>query len=236
MKLTIPEKAQPLYEKLSKRYNLELEPINIRGKEIKLLKPANIEDLLPQDPLKESQNFPFWVKIWEASLVLADFIATIKPRGRILELGSGLGLVRLTAAAFGHHVVITDYEQECLEFIKLNAALNQLSNVETTRLDWEVSKDLGQFEIIVGAEVVFSGRYFEHLFNVFKKYLAPGGVIYLAHDRERMRTLAPFLYLAEKEYEEAISQRKLRAENEVYEIIISRLIPRDQIWASGAQA
>ncbi len=236
MKIEIPEKAKPLYEKLAKRYNLELEPLHIRGRELIICKPASIEELISEDPLKDVQSFPFWAKIWEAALILADFMASVRPQGRVLELGAGLGVAGLTAAAFGHQVVITDYDEECLDFVRLNAALNQLEKAEIVRLDWRQPKDLGRFEIIIGAEVVFSGRYFETLLDLFKRYLAPGGVIYLAHDKDRMRTLAPFLYLAEKEFEQAVSQRKLRADDETYEIIISRLIPRDQLWTTQASA
>ncbi len=225
--MQVPEKVKPLYEKLFRKYSLEVEPLSIRGKEIKLVKPSNIEELLPADSSTSLENFPFWVKIWEAAVVLADFMASLKPVERVLEIGAGLGVVGLTAAAFGHkEVVITDYEEECLDFLRLNAALNELENVRIERLDWREPRELGQFDLIVGAEVVFSGRYFEHLYRLFHKYLAPGGIVYLAHDRERLRTLAPFLYLAEKEFEQAVSQRKLRAADETYEIIISRLIPR----------
>jgi predicted nicotinamide N-methyase len=237
MKIEIPTEAQELYEKISKRYNLALEPLNIRGREIKIIKPADIEDLLGKDPLEELDSFPFWVKIWESAIVLADFIASIKPQRRILEIKGGLGVVGLTAAAFGHQeVVITDTEEECLDFIRLNALLNGLSNVKVERLDWQEPKDLGLFEVILGEEVAYAGRHFEDLFRLFKRYLAPGGAVYLAHDKEQMRTLAPFLYLAEKDFEEAVSQRKLRTGDEVYEIIISRLIPRDQTWMAKASA
>ncbi|NPA49489.1 MAG: methyltransferase domain-containing protein [Thermodesulfobacteria bacterium] len=226
--ISIPEEIKPLYEKLSRKYSLEVEPLNIRGKTIQIVKPSNIEELLPDGSPTSVENFPFWVKIWEAAVVLADFMASLKPVSRVLEIGAGLGVVGLTAAAFGHReVVITDYEEECLDFLRLNAAINNLDNVIVEKLDWREPKDLGQFDIIVGAEVVFSGRYFEHLYRLFHKYLAPGGVVYLAHDKERMRTLAPFLYLAEKEFEQAVSQRKLRAADETYEIVISRLIPRE---------
>ena len=237
MKIEIPDEAKDLYEKLSKRYSLALEPLNIRGKEIKILKPGNIEELFGQNPLENIENFPFWVKIWESAIVLADFIASIKPQRRVLEIGAGLGVVGLTAAAFGHQeVVITEQEPDSLDFIRLNAALNGLSNVKVEELDWENPKEMGQFDVIVGAEVAYTSRHFEPLFRLFKKYLAPGGAVYLAHDREQMRTLAPFLYLAEKEFEEAVSQRKLRTGDEVYEIIISRLIPRDQTWMARASA
>ncbi|HHI97505.1 MAG TPA: methyltransferase domain-containing protein [Thermodesulfatator atlanticus] len=233
--IKVPEKIKPLYEKLARKYRLEVEPLNIRGRTIQIIKPSNIEDFLTDEGLKV-ENFPFWLKIWEASLVLADFMASVKPQGRVLELGAGLGVVGLTAAAFGHEVTLTDYEDECLDFLRLNAAYNRLENVTVERLDWREPKELGQFQIIVGAEIVFSGRLFEPLFEIFRKYLAPGGVIYLAHDKERMRTLAPFLYLAEKEYEQAVSQRKLRADDETHEIVISRLIPRHPTWDTQNQA
>ncbi|WP_022853260.1 class I SAM-dependent methyltransferase [Thermodesulfatator atlanticus] len=235
--IKIPENIKPLYEKLSEKYSLEVEPLNIRGKVINIVKPANIEELIPEDPFEKVENFPFWIKIWEAAIVLADFMATIKPVNRVLEIGAGLGVVGLTAAAFGHkEVVITDYEDECLDFLRLNAALNNLANVKVEKLDWRKPKDLGSFDIIVGAEVVFSGRFFESLYQLFHKYLVPGGVVYLAHDKERMRTLAPFLYLAEKEFEQAVSQRKLRADDEVYEIVISRLIPRKGTMETNSSA
>ncbi len=225
MKLEIPEKLKPIYDRLSSRFNFELLPLTIRGKSIKILKPKDIETLLEENQIN-IENFPFWAKIWEASIVLADFIAGIKPYGRVLELGAGLGVVGLCAAAFGHEVVITDYEKDCLDFVRLSVALNKFSNVIIEELDWYKPRDLGKFEIIVGAEIVFSGRHFNALFDVFQKYLAPGGVIYLAHEKNRMKTLAPFLYLAEKNYEEAVSQRKLKTENEIHEVLISRLIPK----------
>ncbi len=225
--ISVPEQVKPLYEKLSRKYSLEVEPLHIRGKIIQIIKPSNIEELLPDGSPTTIENFPFWVKIWEAAIVLADFMASLKPVTRVLEIGAGLGIVGLTAAAFGHEeVVITDYEEECLDFLRLNVAFNKLENAVVEKLDWREPKELGKFDIIVGAEVVFSGRYFEHLYRLFHKYLAPGGVVYLAHDKERMRTLAPFLYLAEKEFEQAVSQRKLRAADETYDIVISRLIPR----------
>jgi len=233
--INVPKEVKPIYEKLSRKYSLEVEPLNIRGKAIQIIKPSDIEELLGGEDLKV-ENFPFWVKIWEAAIVLADFIATIKPQGRVLELGAGLGIVGLTAAAFGHEVVLTDYEEECLDFLRLNVALNNLEKAKVEKLDWRSPKELGQFELIVGAEIIFSGRLFEPLFKIFRKYLAPGGVIYLAHDKERMRTLAPFLYLAEKEYEQAVSQRKLRGDGEVHEIVISRLIPRNPTWDTEKQA
>ncbi len=231
MKVNIPNEIKPLYEKLAQKFSLEWVPLTIRGKTIQILKPKDIEALLEGEELQNIEKFPFWARIWEASLILADFLATIPPKGRVLELGAGLGVAGLVAAAFGHQVVAGDSDELCLEFVRVTAAANGLENIKIEKVDWQEPPPLGQFEMIIGSEIVYSGRHFESLFQIFRQYLAPKGVIYLAHDKERMRTLAPFLYLAEKEYEEAVSQRRLRSGDQVYEIVISRLIPRQNTLA-----
>jgi len=57
-------------------------------------------------------------------------------------------------------------------------------------------------------------------------YLLPGGEIYLAHDRERLRVLAPFLKMAENQFEVATSIRRLRSGEDQYEIVLNRLRPK----------
>ncbi len=200
------------------------EPLKIRGKEIVVFRPADLDPFFEGESFKLSE-FPFWAKLWEASLVLADFVATLEPPKRILEIGAGLGVPGLTAAAFGHQVTLTDYDDLPLNLIQRSAEANGLS-VKIVTLDWLNPNDLGQFDIILGAEVVYAGRLFQPLLDIFRRYLLPGGEIYLSHDRERMRILAPFLKMAENEYEVATSFRRLRTEEGTYEIILNRLRPK----------
>ena len=50
-------------------------------------------------------------QLWPSSLALARHVARQPPSGRCLELGAGLGLVGLVAAACGAQVLVTDLDE-----------------------------------------------------------------------------------------------------------------------------
>ncbi len=226
--ITIPKDVRPVYDRLKSRYALEFENIVVKKRRFRFLHLKDIEPLIAgKDIFAQSDEFPYWVKIWEASVVMADFMAGLPPQpgGRILELGAGLGVTGIVASAFGHEVTITDYQDEILDFCRVSAAVNRCRKVSFERLDWLDPSDLGTFEMIIGSEVLFHSKFFDPLLKVFKKYLAPGGVIYMAHDRRR-KSLAQFLPLCEKDYDIAVQKRMLKALDEHLEIIMTRLTPR----------
>ncbi len=206
-----------------KNLTLETEEISVRGQTLKIFLPAKLEEIFQGDPFLEIEKFPFWARVWEASLVLADYVATIKPPKRILELGAGLGVPSLVAAKIGHKVVATDYEKLPLEFIELSAKENNLS-VETRILDWRNPDLSGKFDLIIGSEVVFRKSLFEPLLEIFKNYLADQGEVIISHPSERKRTLIPFLHLAQKHFKILTSIRKLKDEEKTVEIILNKLL------------
>ena len=64
----------------------------------------------------------------------ARLLDTLTPRRRVaraLDVGTGSGIHALRAAAHADHVVATDVNPRALEFTRLNAALNGLTNIET---------------------------------------------------------------------------------------------------------
>ncbi len=225
----IPEKVLPIYRQLAKRYKLDFENVTIRGKRFSFLHLQDIEPLIAgKDIFANSEEFPFWVKIWESSVVLADFMASMEPdsQRKVLELGAGLGVTGIVAAGFGHKVLLTDYQDEILDFEKVSAAVNKCDeNTSFKRLDWLKPDDLGKFEMIIASEVLFHPKFFEPLLNVFRKYLAPKGVIYMAHDVRR-KSLGQFLPLCEKEYDIAMQKRVLRSDDEKVEVLLTRLVPK----------
>jgi predicted nicotinamide N-methyase len=165
---------------------LETEEIIVRGQTLKIFLPAKLEEIFQGDPFLEVEKFPFWARVWESSLVLADYVATIEPPKRILELGAGLGVPSLVAAKLGHKVLATDYEKLPLELIKLSAKENNVS-LETKILDWE-NPDLSEkFDLIIGSEVVFRKSLFQPLIKLFKNYLKDGGEVILSHPSERKK-------------------------------------------------
>ena len=90
------------------------------------------------DPQDIFQNFPLWIKIWEASLVLAEYLAGMEAEEgkRLLEIGCGIGVVGIVASSFGHHLTMTEYNQDALNFARANALLNEASSLETRTLEW----------------------------------------------------------------------------------------------------
>ena len=212
---------------MEKEINFELdeEVITLRGKSLKILKPKRLEDVFQGDPFLETEKFPFWFKIWEASLILADYLATLPEKKKILELGCGLGVVSLFARAFGHEVLATDYEELPLKLLEKSANLNNLS-LKIRKLDF-LKPDLKEtFDIIAASEVIFKKSFYEPLLNIFQTYLNPGGEILLAHSEERKKILVPFLVKAEELFEVKTSIRRLRSPDETITIILNRLLPK----------
>ena len=63
----------------------------------------------------------------------ARLLDTLTPRSRVdraLDVGTGSGIHALRAAAHARHVIATDVNPRALEFTRLNAALNGLTNIE----------------------------------------------------------------------------------------------------------
>ena len=73
---TLPAREQELYEKIREQYKVAFEPLNMGEVRLNLLTITDLEPLLDgKDPLKNPSDFPFWVKLWEAAIVLAQFLA-----------------------------------------------------------------------------------------------------------------------------------------------------------------
>lgn len=223
---SLPEKAQKVLKRIRKKYKVGFEPLRVRDIELKLLQVTDLEHLLAgKDPFADVSNFPFWVKLWEASLLLADVIASTpaKKGMSLLELGAGLGAPGLVAAAKGYKVTLSDYEPHILDFQRVSAAANGLDGIDFRIIDWKEPKEMPQFDRIIGAEILFRDEFFDPLLKVFNRYLAPDGEIYIAHDARR-KSVPQFLSLAAKEYNVAVSPRKMRSDDQEITILINRLI------------
>jgi len=225
----LPEKHYARLREIRKIYKVDFEPLRLRGKEIQLLQVTDLEPLLGgKDPFEDVEGFPFWVKLWEAAMILADLMLTTPPTQEgqtLLELGAGLGAPGLAAALAGYRVTLTDYEPHILDFQRVSAAATGIKGMECRLLDWLKPPTLPRFNTIIGAEILFREEFFAPLLNIFRSLLADQGVIYLAHDARR-KSLPKFLHLAEKEYEIATSARKMRSDDKDLTIIVNRLTRR----------
>lgn len=203
----------------------EEEVITLRRKTLKILRPKRLEDVFQGDPFLETEKFPFWFKIWEGSLILADYLATLSEKKKILELGCGLGVVSLFASAFGHEVLATDIEELPLKILQKSAELNNLS-FKIQKLDILNPELKETFDIIAASEILYKKSFYDPLLKFFKDYLKPTSEVLLAHSEERKRTLIPFLVKAQNFFEIQTSVRRLKSPDETATIILNRLIPK----------
>ncbi|EMD41005.1 hypothetical protein CERSUDRAFT_111574 [Gelatoporia subvermispora B] len=109
---------------------------------------------------------------WPAGEVLSRYIArrgSLKGK-RIVELGSGTGLVGLVAGVLGARTCITD-QAPLLEIMLRNVAMNALeSSVAVKELNWgePLPSDISRPDIVLAADCV----YFEPAFPLLVKTLA----------------------------------------------------------------
>lgn len=227
---TLPEEEREIYNRIRAKYKLTFDSLKVREKAIRLLKVADIEEFLGgKDPFANVSEFPFWVKLWEAAMVLSSALTTLPdPTGqRLLEIGAGLGAPGLTAAACGFDVTLTDYEDIIMDFQKVSvAASGLLGKVRCCHLDWLNPPEMEPFDVIVAAEVLFREEFFEPLLDVFKRYLKPGGTIYLAHDATR-KCLPLFMEQAQAQYRIGGTKQTIRKDGHEITVIINRLRLKD---------
>nr|MDA3969975.1 methyltransferase domain-containing protein [Desulfobulbaceae bacterium] len=184
--------------------------------------------LAGKDPFANVEEFPFWIKLWEASMVLAHVMASMPAEGNqtLLELGAGMAAPGLVAAGRGYNVTLSDYEPHILDFERVSAAANGFDDIQFRMLDWLDPPDLEPFDRIIGAEILFRDEFFQPLLNVFKKYLKDDGEIYLAHDIRR-KSVPKFLELAKDDFNIAVQKQVLtNDEGEKITVLINRLVKK----------
>jgi predicted nicotinamide N-methyase len=162
-------------DQFNRQYDTERRDIVIDNHRYWFFVPKSIDRFIdPEDPL---QDFPLWAKIWPASVVLAGHLSRlpVAPGQRILEIGSGLGVVGIIAACSGHDVTLTDANPHALEFARANAHLNGCTQLTVQRLDWQDPQPEGKFDTIVGSEVVYKDQDIDRLLTLFVNCLKPQG-------------------------------------------------------------
>jgi predicted nicotinamide N-methyase len=142
---------------LRRRFELATTTVTIAGRAYELLRPKSVDDLISEEDFALDERIPYWADCWPSGRILAERVARERGRGRrLLELGCGIGLVGLVAAAAGFRVLATDYYADALEFASANAVRNRLDRVDTRLVDWRrLPDDLGAYDVVVAADVLY---------------------------------------------------------------------------------
>lgn len=169
------------------KLNLIVRPIGIGDTKLELLSVENIEPILAElekkgpDALK---SFPYWIKIWEASIVLAAHLSEqdLDKNKTVIELGAGMGVVGFFLAAFGFPVTLSDANEDALKLMKKNASRNGLDTVAIKKLDWNNFESPGKYDIVCGAELVYRRSDIKSVLSAVETCVKPDGIVFLAHN------------------------------------------------------
>ena len=125
-----------------------------------------------------------WNMVWPASIALAQYLAQAFPAGhwqdkQVLVIGCGVGLESVTLAKLGAHVTVLDHVSAALELAQRNCKKNSLPPIETLCTCWLDSssvQQLGQYEVLIGSDVLYESADAESLQELLTMTLKPGGI------------------------------------------------------------
>ena len=171
------ESIDQLEARLRQQFAVVEERIACVGREFNVLHPRSADELIDDDEFNIDERLPYWAEIWPSARVLAERLVD-EPRtgGQLLELGCGCGYVALVAACLGFEVLATDYYEPACQFVTLNAVRHELPNITARLANWrDWPDDLGRFDLVVAADVLYDHEYCKLVAGVIARTLAPHG-------------------------------------------------------------
>ena len=135
--------------------DLRDESIRLGETELVLRRPVSPEALIDEDAFGHDEFLPYWAELWPAATALAEALPDVAGL-RVVELGCGLGVPSLVAAAHGADVTATDWAADAIELLRANAARNRLRLTAEVR-DWRLSWP-ERFDLALAADVLYEQR------------------------------------------------------------------------------
>ena len=172
-----------------------------------------LEKVKGQRVSEDQLHLPYWAELWDSATGMGQRLvrggegsgfgvqgsgregggvsaSSLNPEPRtmnppaVLDLGCGMGLSGTVAAALGCRVLFADLEAPALLFARLNS-LPWGERVRTRRLDWRKDQLAERFDLILGADILYERKQWDHLEPFWRAHLAPGGSILLGEPGRR---------------------------------------------------
>lgn len=188
------------------KFEVRFEPVAAGGKTLEILQIANMAHFVEQladQARDESVELPFWAKIWPASMILAHAVGTMpdKDGAELLEIGAGVGICGLAAAANGMRATITDINSDALLFSQINALHNDLGDlVSVEKADFSADRLGRRFRYIFGAEVLYIEKTHRGLLKFLAAHLEADDKAEVVLSRDWRRKSMRFFKLADRDF------------------------------------
>jgi predicted nicotinamide N-methyase len=176
-----------------------VEHLELEGRSLTLVRPRSVDAVLDRAVAAGVDEPPYWADLWPSALVLARHLAARDLRGRrVLELGCGLALPALAAAAAGADVLATDAAAPALALAAESGRRTLGRPLATLVADLTAPpaalRTLAPFDLVVAADVLYDARLEDALGVLLPALVAPGGEALVAYPwREQANGLAAVL-------------------------------------------
>ena len=171
------DEVASLREELTRRFRTVTRDLELAGRTLSLLMPANADELISEADFDRDERLPYWADLWPSARVLGEELAVLRLVGhRVLELGCGLGVVSIGAVLGGATVTATDYYEEATRFARLNVHDATGTTIATRMVDWTaLPRDLGKFDLVIASDVLYEHRYASLVARAIAATLVRGG-------------------------------------------------------------
>ena len=146
--------------------------IALPARTLSILRPRDAEALLDEEAFEHEEFLPYWAELWSSGEMLAREVAGRDLADtRVVELGCGLALPSLAAAAAGAHVLATDWSPDAVRLARENARRNALE-LETAIVRWSEPQRLVErapWDLVLAADVLYELRNVDELLALLPK-------------------------------------------------------------------
>ena len=190
-----------------------IEILRFNDWEIQVWIPDQTDLQLTYQKQESASAFPFWAKLWPAAFALTAFLQDHPNwiiNKKVLELAAGLGLPSLYASHFASSVHCSDYNTLAVTFIKENIALNKITNVTCSKIDWTQLPDELEWEVLLMSDVNYNPSDFEVLLQMLHHFIAMGKTILLSTPqrlagKDFISSLLPYCKVNEERWHDEIA-------------------------------
>jgi predicted nicotinamide N-methyase len=119
--------------------------------------------------------------LWDSGRALAERMCTQAVEGlRVLEVGCGVALPSLVLNERGAHITSSDHNPNAGSFLQANVDLNEGPEIPFLQCDWrEPRDDVGEFDLIIGSDLLYEPDHAEHLSAFIARHAAPVATVIL---------------------------------------------------------
>ncbi len=154
------------------RLDLVEASVVLPGRTLTILRPRSAEALLDEEAFEHEEFLPYWAELWGSGEELSEEVAERDVAGlRVLELGCGLALPSLAAAAGGARVLATDWSPDAIELVGENARRNGLE-LESEVVRWSEPRSLVErapWDLVLAADVLYERRNVDELLELLPR-------------------------------------------------------------------